>query len=72
MFDQLIDLLTLAAGRVSLNLISEFISGGETCVHRDDVESQDQSEGLRGKGEIELRFRSPFSALMVDIGMCLT
>lgn len=31
LFDQLIDLLTLAAGRVSLNLISEFISGGRVC-----------------------------------------
>lgn len=31
LFDQLIDLLTLAAGRVSLNLISEFISGRRVC-----------------------------------------
>lgn len=31
LFGQLIDLLTLAAGRVSLNLISEFISGRRVC-----------------------------------------
>ncbi|KAF0032108.1 hypothetical protein F2P81_016663 [Scophthalmus maximus] len=31
LFDQLIDLLTLAAGRVSLNLISEFISVRSVC-----------------------------------------
>lgn len=36
-FGQLIDLLTPAARRVSLNLISEFISG-PTCAHRNDVE----------------------------------
>ena len=33
LFGQLIDLLTLSTGRVSLNLISEFISG-ETCVQK--------------------------------------
>ena len=33
LFVQLIDLLTLSTGRVSLNLISEFISG-ETCVQK--------------------------------------
>lgn len=31
LFGQLIDLLTLAAGRVSLNLISEFISERRVC-----------------------------------------
>lgn len=37
LFGQLIDLLTPAARHVSLNLISEFISGW-TCAHRNDVE----------------------------------
>lgn len=33
LFDQLIDLLTLTAGRVSLNLIPEFICGRRVCRH---------------------------------------
>lgn len=54
LFDQLIDLLTLAAGRVSLNLISEFISG--RCVYRNDVESHNQSEGWECGGREVHRF----------------
>lgn len=43
LFDQLIDLLTPAAGRVSLNLIPEFICGRRVCT--DMMEGPPTSEG---------------------------
>jgi len=56
LFGQLIDLSTLTAGRVSLNLISEFIFW-ETCVYRNDVESRGSESGPRAEAKIKLQFK---------------
>lgn len=49
LFDQLIDLLTLVC-RTCVHEFNFRIHFSETCVYRNDVESQDPNEGLRARG----------------------